>query len=419
MSRTAASCPGMSNPLGAEPPRLPPQPWLTAPETRAVVAALTADGGRARFVGGCVRDALAGRAVGDVDFATPDPPERVLARLAAARIKAVPTGIAHGTVTAVVGGRPFEITTLRRDVATDGRRATVAFTDDWEADAARRDFTINAMSADPDGTLHDRFGGAADLAAGRVRFVGDPDTRLEEDHLRLLRFFRFHARFGRGAPDEAALAACRRWAPKLARLSAERVRAELLKLLGAPDPAPTVATMLEGAILAAVLREIGAAAALARLVALERPRGLADPLRRLAALLPRDARIVDAVGERLRMSNAERARLAAVSAPGPDPADAAALAAALYRDGVEAVRDRLLLDAAAAPAPPAAIDAALTTVERWNRPSFPLRGEDVMALGVAGPRVGQLLAAVESWWMAGGFRADRAACLAELRRIVG
>ena len=393
--------------------RLPPQPWMSAPETHAVLAALTDGGTPVRFVGGCVRDALAGRAVADVDLATPDAPDRVLDKLARAGIRAVPTGIAHGTVTALVGGRPFEITTLRRDVATDGRRATVAFTDDWTADAARRDFTINAISADPDGTLHDPFGGTADLAAGRVRFVGEPDRRLEEDHLRLLRFFRFHARYGRGPAEAAALDACARWAPKLAALSAERIRAELLKLLGAPNPAPTVATMLERRILAGVLPEIGSAATLAALVALERPRGLADPLRRLAALLPREPATLDAVATRLRLSNAERTRLIASAAPAPPPAG---LRAALYRDGVEAVRDRLLLDAAEAPPPAAALDAALAVVVRWQRPGFPLRGEDVTALAVpAGPRVGALLAAVEAWWIEGGFRADRDACLAELR----
>jgi len=195
--------------------RLAPQPWMTAPETRAVVAALTADGTEVRFVGGCVRDALLGRPVKDVDIATPDRPQRVMELLARAGIRAIPTGIEHGTVTAVVGRTPFEITTLRRDVETYGRRAKVAFTDDWTADAARRDFTINALSCTPDGRLYDPFGGLADLRAGRVRFVGDPEARIREDVLRLLRFFRFYAHYGAAPPDPAALAACRALAPLL------------------------------------------------------------------------------------------------------------------------------------------------------------------------------------------------------------
>src|SRR5690606_37975346 len=193
--------------------------WMTAPQTRAVIDALTQDGGQVRFVGGCVRDALLGRPVKDIDIATPDPPETVIERLTRAGIRTVPTGIDHGTVTAVIGQKHFEITTLRHDVETFGRRARVAFTADWEADAARRDFTINAISAEPDGSLHAPFGGAADLAAGRVRFVGEPEARIREDVLRLLRFFRFHAWYGRGEPDREALEACGRLAHLLPTLS--------------------------------------------------------------------------------------------------------------------------------------------------------------------------------------------------------
>ena len=234
-------------------------PWLPAADTRAVLEALMADGKPARLVGGCVRDALAGRPVTDVDIATPETPPRVIDLLRAAGLKAVPTGVEHGTVTAVVRGKPFEVTTLRRDVTTDGRHAVVAFTDDWTEDAARRDFTMNALSADPDGRVHDPFDGVADLAAGRVRFVGEARARIREDVLRILRFFRFHAHYGKGAPDADGLAACRELAPLLPRLSAERVATELLKLLKAPDAAATVRMMREAGILAPILAEIGRA----------------------------------------------------------------------------------------------------------------------------------------------------------------
>ena len=218
---------------------------MTAPATRAVTEALSAEGATVRFVGGCVRDAVLGRDAKDVDIATPDPPETVIALLEAAGLKAVPTGIAHGTVTAVADGTPFEVTTLRHDVETDGRHAKVAFTDDWVADAARRDFTLNALYCDADGALYDPVGGIEDARRGRVRFVGDARARIEEDALRLLRFFRFHAHYGRGEADATALAACRELAPLLANLSGERLRDETLKLLAAPESAPVVALMID------------------------------------------------------------------------------------------------------------------------------------------------------------------------------
>jgi poly(A) polymerase len=288
-----------------------------------------------RFVGGCVRDGVLGRRVVDIDLATPEAPKRVMALLQAASLKAIPTGIEHGTVTAVADGRPFEITTLRRDVTTDGRRAVVAFTDDWQEDAARRDFTINALSADPDGTVHDPFGGIADLQAGRVRFVGDAATRIREDVLRILRFFRFQAHYGRGEPDAAGLAACREHAALLPGLSAERIAAELLKLLKAGDAAGTVALMREAGILAPILAE---------LTDIERLRGLQslaegearDPVLRLAALLPDDPAVAGAVAERLRLSNADRVRLVTLAGPPEDcwpAADERGLRRALRRLG--------------------------------------------------------------------------------------
>ncbi|MGE4220379.1 MAG: CCA tRNA nucleotidyltransferase, partial [Alphaproteobacteria bacterium] len=265
--------------------RIEPQPWMTEPATQRVMRALAEGGAGARFVGGCVRDALLGRPIRDIDIATDGSPERVTAILAAAGIKVVPTGFAHGTVTAVVDHRGFEITTLRVDVETFGRHARVAFTDDWVADAARRDFTFNAMSLETDGTLHDPFGGEADLRARRVRFVGAARQRIEEDVLRLLRYFRFHAHYGAPPPDAEALDACRAMAPRLPDLSAERVAAELMKLLAAPDPVPVLRLMRAEGVLARVLDEARDLARLARMVRID---AAADPLRRLAALLPSD-----------------------------------------------------------------------------------------------------------------------------------
>ncbi|MGF1609026.1 MAG: CCA tRNA nucleotidyltransferase, partial [Kiloniellales bacterium] len=285
--------------------RLEPQPWMTASETRAVADALTAEGGEVRFVGGCVRDAVAGRPVKDIDIATADPPERVIALLEAAGLTAVPTGLAHGTVTAVSGGRPFEITTLRVDVETYGRHARVAFTDDWEADAARRDFTFNAMSCGLDGSLYDPFGGREDLTAGRVRFVGEAEARIREDYLRLLRFFRFQAHYGRAAPDPEGLAAARALAPRLESLSGERLRNELLRLLQAPEPVAVCRIMLASGVFAAFLPEARALERLAALIAVEPDGRLPgeelseneppDALRRLAALLATDAAGAEAV----------------------------------------------------------------------------------------------------------------------------
>ncbi len=251
---------------------------MKARATRAVLRALK---GEARFVGGCVRDTLLKRPIGDIDIATPLPPEEVMRRLAAARIKAVPTGLAHGTVTAVVEGRAFEITTLRRDVETFGHRARVAFTADWEADSRRRDFTMNALFLAADGEVLDYHDGLGDLRRGKVRFVGDPETRIREDVLRLLRFYRFHAWYGRGAADRAARAACRALAPLVPTLSGERVQAETMKLLRAPDPLPSLALMAKDGVLAQIVPVARPLRALRRLVRIE---PAPDPLRRLAVL---------------------------------------------------------------------------------------------------------------------------------------
>lgn len=403
------------------PTQLPPQPWLTAPATLAVVAALEAGGGAVRFVGGCVRDALLGRPVKDLDLATHDPPAVVMEKLKVAGIHAIPTGIAHGTVTAVIGTEHFEITTLRVDVETDGRWAKVAFTNNWAEDAARRDFTINAISAEPNGRLHDPFGGLDDLSRGRVRFVGDARARIREDVLRLLRFFRFQAHYGRSPPDGEALAACRELAPLLPGLSGERVAGELIKLMVAADPSPTVALMIEAGALDYWLPETQHLDALRRLPQLEGASGLAaEPLRRLAALIAADAPGIDRLAERLRLSGEQRRRLKALTAPPLTPAPGDSLThwrRLLRRLGQTDYLDCTVVTWAKAgldPGPPLPSIQALT---QTPIPSFPLLGRDALRLGVApGPEVGLLLEAVEAWWEAGDYRADREACLVELHR---
>ena len=383
--------------------RIPPPAFLAAPGLRAVLAALPG----ARVVGGAVRDALAGREVADIDLATGMRPEEVTTRLLNAGLKAVPTGIDHGTVTAVADHRGFEVTTLRRDIETDGRHAVVDYTDNWRADAARRDFTINAMSLAPDGAVFDYFGGIADLRAGCVRFVGDAATRIAEDYLRILRFFRFHARYGSGAPDAAALAAIRAGMPGMARLSAERVWSELKRILATADPCDSVMLMQATGVLAAVLPEGTAPARLAALRAAGAP---PDPLLRLAALLQGDAA---ALATRLRFSAAERDRLLALRSGDvpPDDADNATLRRALADTPAYILDGRAWL---------AGRDAALRArLAAMPRPVFPLRGRDLAAAGVApGPRLGQLLAQIRAWWMAGGCVADAAACRAELARLL-
>lgn len=388
---------------------LPPPGFLADPAPAAVLAALPG----ARAVGGCVRDALAGREVHDVDVAAPLPPEEIVARLQDAGLKVFETGLSHGTVTAVLAHQPVEVTSLRRDVATDGRHAEVAWTTDWREDAARRDFTINAMSLDAAGRLWDYFGGREDLAAGRVRFVGDPAIRLQEDYLRALRFFRFQARYGRGEPDPAAMRAIREAVPGLARLSAERVWMELKRLLEAPDPSQAVVQMAEAGVLGAVLPEATEFPALRRLVALGAP---ADPLLRLAALLPPEAD-APALAARLRFSGEEAGRLATLRGPAPDPA---AEGDDLRRLLAEQSGDKLVMLAWLAEARGQPGDWAGFRARAAGRPRLvlPVQGRDVLALGVPpGPRVGRLLAAVRSWWKAGGCRAGHAECLERLREL--
>lgn len=384
---------------------IPQASWRRRPGMNRLLEALEAGAGQSRYVGGCVRDTLLGLPVSDVDIATRLQPRDVIQRLKAADIKAIPTGIEHGTVTGIVQGQPVEITTLRRDVSTDGRRATIAFTDDWREDAARRDFTINALFADPEsGEIHDYFEGEADLRAGRVRFIGEPLRRIAEDHLRILRFFRFHARFGAGDPDPAALEACTARANDLMALSRERIADELLKLLGLPRAAPAIRLMVERGILAPVLPEIGADGAdrLERVAGREDKCGLdADPLRRLAALLPADPNIARAVASRLRLSNRASKRLETAAARDePAPDDPRLLA---YRIGLDGAIDRIAI----AEKDEARLAALLKALAGWERPKLGLTGGDLIEMGLKpGPAVSRALQAIEAEWTASGFPAD-------------
>ncbi|HWJ71112.1 MAG TPA: CCA tRNA nucleotidyltransferase [Sphingobium sp.] len=378
------------------PDRLPPAPWRERAGLAPLCDALGGDAGEARFVGGAVRDGLLGLPVNDVDIATVHAPDEVIRRIHAAGYKAVPTGLAHGTITAVLDHWPVEITTLRRDVSTDGRRATVAFATDWREDAARRDFTMNALYADPrGGALHDYFGGVADLAARRVRFIGDAAARIAEDHLRILRYFRFTARFGALDRDSADYAACVAHATSLMALSRERIADELLRLLALPDPSEVIAAMVDDGVLAPVFPEVTLAgvAALRALLVAERMADIApDGLRRLAALLPEDA-AAEQIGPRLRLSNKTRARLNAMLAP----VEAASPEALAYRLGTQGAIDRILLGRAFHVADIAAL-------RDWAVPRMPLSGGDLIALGLpAGPQVATALQALERQWIGAGF----------------
>jgi poly(A) polymerase len=404
------------------------RPWMTDAETAAVMDALEAAGGAdcARFVGGCVRNTLVGRPVDDIDIATRLTPEAVVKAVEARGLKAAPTGVDHGTITAVCNGRPFEITTLRRDVTTDGRRAVVAFTADWTEDAQRRDFTLNALYARRDGSIFDPTGhGVADAKAGRIVFVGDPRMRLREDYLRILRFFRFLAWYGRGAPDEAALAACAAMKANVTSLAAERISKELLKLLAADDPRSAVELMVKTGVLEMVLPEP---------IDLDRFKGLveietdqlfepADAVLRLAALLPDDQMTAARFCGSLRLSNADRDRITAALSPTPvlkswmSPRE---IRRAVYREGHAAFRDRAELAWARANRTAAAPQwrGMIALAEGWPRPSFPLSGEEVMAAGVPrGPMVGQVLREVEDWWIDHDFIDDKLSTIEKLKAV--
>lgn len=384
--------------------RLENQPWLTSPATAVVFDALEAAGGPdcARFVGGSVRNALVGRPVDDLDIATRLKPEDSMAALKKAGIKVVPTGLAHGTVTAVSGKKPYEITTLRRDVETDGRRAVVAFTDDWAEDAARRDFRLNALYADRTGAIFDPTGqGVEDALAGRVVFVGDPHTRIEEDYLRILRFFRFYAWYGHSEPEAEGLAACAAHAAGLTRLSAERVSKELLKLLAAPDPRPAVHAMQGAGVLCRLFPAVDDLTAFDAICEASE-----DAVLRLSTLLPDDPAAVAGIARGLRLPRAVELRLAAAAGGPLDPAtDARTLRALIYGAGVQAVRDRIQRGGALQAK--ADTDPALTLIDSWAVPRLPVGGRDLAKLGIEpGPEHGRILKAFETEWIADDFPAD-------------
>lgn len=374
---------------------LPDASWRARPGLAQLCVVLGGDQGESRFVGGAVRDTLLGLPVNDIDIATRLAPTEVLDRLRAAHIKAIPTGIAHGTITALLPGGHVEVTTLRRDVSTDGRHATVAFTDDWREDAARRDFTINALYADPStGEIFDYFGGQDDLARHIVRFIGDPLQRIAEDHLRILRFFRFLARFGDifDVSDTAGLVACTARANDLMALSRERIADELLKLLCARNAPAVLPVMLANAILRPVLPELQNTARLARVAALEGEAGIApDPIRRLAALLPDDPKTGEVIGARLKMSIAQRRRLAMALDAGVLPPPRALA----YRLGLVGATDRLLLHGAVETVP-----ALLEQIVDWEVPRLPIGGGVLVERGIGrGPDVARTLRVIEDQWV--------------------
>jgi poly(A) polymerase len=385
-------------------------PWLRTPALRRLVRAIESAGGTARLGGGAVRGILRKEARTDLDIATDLTPSAVMRAMRRARLRCIPTGIEHGTVT-VLAGVPVEVTTLRQDVETFGRHARVAFTESWFEDAVRRDLTINALYAGLDGLLFDPVGGLADLKAGRVRFVGDAQRRIDEDALRILRFFRFAERYGRGAVDAAGLAACTRSAAALDRLSGERIAAEMMKLLGGRRPVAVLQVMAARGILVHLALQHADVDALARLVVL--PDATARlPLIRLAALLDgRDA--AAAVAARWRLSNADRDRLARLCGTLPVLSDARAIRRAHYTMG----SDDLLAAGLLAHARRISVD--LDSIRRiafsGAPPVLPVRGADLIARGIApGPQLGTMLRAIESWWIENDFAADRDACLAAL-----
>ncbi len=397
--------------------------WLRDKHLQRLLAALGEGGEEARVAGGAVRNALLGEPVADVDVATTTLPAETMRRSEAAGFKAVPTGFEHGTVTVVAGGRPFEVTTLRADVETYGRHAKVAFGRDWKADAERRDFTINALYADASGTVIDLVGGLADMEARRLRFIGDPESRIREDYLRILRFFRFFAWYGDGRPDPEGLKACARLKEGLDRLSAERVWAELKKLLGAPDPARALLWMRQAGVLSRVLPETEkwGIDAIHALVAAERDLGWApDPLSRLEAIVPPDFVRMEALAARLRLSIREAGRLKHWSLAGavaPKTTEAE-LARQLYRGDRQGIVDRLRLALASARARAIEDDGAmmeaggysrlLSFAQKWEKPVFPIKGADLSALGAApGPKIGTVLKTLENDWIESGFTLRR------------
>ncbi len=405
-------------------PSIKDQVWLNAPATRAVMDALLANGGAARFVGGCVRNALLGVEVSDIDIATPLTPDDVVRRIEAAGMRAVPTGIEHGTVTAISHSTPYEITTLRRDVSTDGRRATVAFSSDWAEDAQRRDFTMNALYADASGAVFDTVGGIADLQARRVRFIGDPGKRIAEDYLRILRLFRFHAWYGKGEIDSVGLNACADARGEIKTLSGERIQKEMLKLFEADDPVPVMRAMAASGILGEVLPGQHRFERFASLIEDDNDGFFApDAVLRLGALIA-DGDQARAVATRWRLSNDDRDRLVEMMKTPVKVTSYMSIIEvrrALYRYGVAAFKDWLRLRWAEDPKASNGIQwrALLAIADSWTRPVFPLNGANVMNAGVPhGPMVGRVLSEVEDWWIDSDFTDDEFSLAERLKAVV-
>ena len=392
-------------------------PWLSEPQTRVVMEAL----GQARFVGGAVRNALLGVGVTDIDIAVPVPPRETMRLLEAAGIKAIPTGFDHGTITAVQGGKVFEITSLRRDVETDGRHAVVSFTTEWDEDAARRDFTMNALYAAGDGEIFDYTGGIEDLVAGRVRFVGDARARIAEDYLRILRLFRFHAWYGKGEIEPGALHAASEGKAGLKQLSGERIAKELLRLLECPNPAPVLRLMAASGVLPELLPYALTLPRLERLTLTDADNFFApDALLRLAALLPADAGVARAVAERLRLSAADRDRLEVLA--GTEALTYLSAQGAhklLYKIGANAFKDRVRLNWAAGDGNALAWRVLLDVAGKWRKPHFAFSGRDVMEAGVPeGPAIGKILAEVEGWWIEQDFPDDESLLAEKLKSAI-
>ena len=408
---------------------------MSAEPTRAVVKGLEARGAEIKFVGGCVRDAFAQRPITDIDIATPDLPETVIELLQLANIKVVPTGLKHGTVTAIVKNFRFEITTLRRDIETNGRHATVAFTEDWYSDAKRRDFTINAIYTSPSGAVYDPFGGILDLGYGHVRFIGLARDRISEDYLRILRFFRFHGQFGRGPLDREAKAACRANAEKLQDLSHERIRNEFFKILLVPNPADICAQMQDAQVLQQILPQTNNIKRLRILNEIETKfinidKVKPDPIRHLAALLDINKTEVKDVAERLMLSKIQRRRISYILSPKENfhvDISEEVVQQAIRNLGSDQVMDLALLSWANAlfecTQSPNRLTKAYTRIlmqcVEWTPPKFPLSGADVLAVGVQpGPSIGKIISRVETWWANTGYRADRQDCLKQLSRAI-
>ena len=397
--------------------------WLSAPETRVVLRALTAAGFEARVVGGAVRNALIGRPVADIDIATTAKPEQTIEAVQKAGLKAIPTGLQHGTITVVANHIPFEVTTLRTDVETDGRHARVAFTADWAADASRRDFTINALYCDADGTIYDPIGGLADIDPPRMRFIGIATDRIREDYLRILRFFRFTAAYTDGLLDGDGLAACHAERAGLAHVSAERIQAEFLKLLVAKHAEPVLTVMAAQGFLRLLLDTPCNVPSFARLTAIEAALGRApDAIVRLAALTPATTASATHLAKKLRLSNADKTGLTHASTAAVTchrPGDEQRSRLALYSDGADAFQPSVMVAWARSGRPHDDVDwtALYRLADRWTPPEFPLIGGDIVAAGVPpGPLIGELLNELESWWIGQDFPPDRAAVLAELTR---